>query len=350
VPAWRGSLPALTIGIGVFGGLAARDARGQGAPVIYGFVRTAEGGMAMPYSVVAMSSLNREQFTNDVGGFTLRELPVGPLTLRFRHVGFAPHDTTVVLRTGDTLHFDVALTRLAIRLDAMHVTAACATTQDVAASATLAELFEQVRQNAEQYRLLVRSHPFTRRMRVAEIVRTDDGKSALGAPEVLILDSDVDQGYKPGQVFRRSEGRNRDLVVALPELPDFADSLFIAKHCFSYGGDTTVDSVSVVRVAFSPVTDLTEPDLSGVIMLRADDYAIWAVDQVTTAVPKNVASEIASVRAVTRFQDILPGIAVISNVESFLAPGPHRMRSEPKVVSRGEVQRLVELKWKKGPP
>jgi hypothetical protein len=71
---------------------------------------------------------------------------------------------------------------------------------------------------------------------------------------------------------------------------------------------------------------------------------------VTTAVPKNVASEIASVRAVTRFQDILPGIAVISNVESFLAPGPHRLRSEPRVVSRGEVQVLVELTWKKGPP
>lgn len=345
----RGELLAPATGCVLFGSLPG-SAGSQGTAVVYGIVRTAESGMAMPYSIVAIPSLSREQFTSDQGGFTLRELPAGRLTLRFRHIGFAPRDTAVELRAGDTLRFDVALTRLAIRLDAMHVTAACTTNQDAAANGALADLFEQVRQNAEQYRLLVRSHPFTRRMSVAEIIRTDDGKFTLGSLEALILDSDVERGYKPGNVFRRSPGRNRDLVVALPELPDFADSLFIAKHCFAYGGDTTVDSVKLIRVAFSPVTDLKDPDLSGVILLRADGYAIWGVDQVTTGVPKNIASEISAIRAVTRFQDILPGIAVISTVESFLAPGPHRVKSEPKVVSRGEIQMMVELKWKNGPP
>ncbi|SRR5258708_720088 len=346
----RSEMLALAVGLVVFGDLVAGEIAAQSAPVVYGVVKTAEGGVAMPYSVVAIPSLSRQQFTNDVGDFSVRDLPVGPLTLRFRHIGFAPHDTAVVLHAGDTLHVDVALSRLAIRLDAMHVTAACARTQDAAASGALTELFDQVRQNAEQYRLLVRSHPFTRRMRVADVIRTDDGRVTMGTPEVIIFDSDVEQGYKPGNVFRRSELRGGALVVALPELADFADSLFIAKHCFSYGGDTTVDSIRLVRVVFAPVTDLAEPDLRGVIMLRTDGYTIWAVDQVTTGVPRSVASEITSVRAVTRFQDVLPGIALIFNVESFLSPGPRRATAEPRVVSRGEVQTLDELKWKKGPP
>src|SRR5258708_23000382 len=188
----------------------------------------------MPYSVVAIPSLSRQKLTNDVGDFGWRVLRVGPLRLRFRHMGFAPHDTAVVLHAGDTLHVDVALSRLAIRLDAMHVTAACARTQDAAASGALTELFDQVRQNAEQYRLLVRSHPLTRRMSVADVSRTDAGRVTMGTPEVITFDSDVEQGYKPGNVFRRTELRRGPLVGALPELADSADSLFTTKHAAWY--------------------------------------------------------------------------------------------------------------------
>jgi hypothetical protein len=322
------------------------------AQAVRGTVRTAESAIPMPYSVVAIPSLNREEFTNDHGGFFLRGLPTGPVTLRFRHIGFAPRDSAVVLKAGDTLTIDITLSRLAIQLDAMHVTAACKAEQGPQASAALAQLFEQVRQNALQFALLVRSHPFTKRITRARIARTPNGKFATDPPEVVNLEQTPDAHYAPGKVFRPKRGINwlTGTMVALPVLGDFADSVFIANHCFAYGGDTTLDAVKVVRVNFAPIEQLKAPDIVGTVYLRADGYAISAIDMKTTGVPKDFADDVNSIRVVTLFQDILPGIAVIGGVESYLTPGPVRAKAEPNIASRGEIQMLVEVTWKNGPP
>lgn len=40
--------------------------------------------------------------------------------------------------------------------------------------------------------------------------------------------------------------------MALPELPDIADSAFTNNHCFRYAGQTRFESDSVIKVEFEP--------------------------------------------------------------------------------------------------
>ena len=42
-------------------------------------------------------------------------------------------------------------------------------------------------------------------------------------------------------------------MIAIPELPDFADTAFANNHCFRYAGQGRVDNDSVIRVEYEPV-------------------------------------------------------------------------------------------------
>jgi hypothetical protein len=70
----------------------------------------------------------------------------------------------------------------------------------------------------------------------------------------------------------------------------------------------------------------------------------------TTGVPGRFAKRFASVQVVAEFRELLPGIAVLSHLESFQVPGPELLKSEPSVATRGEIQRLLGVLWANGPP
>lgn len=332
---------AAVLGLISAGSLTAQEA------TVYGTVRTSEAALALSYAVVMIPALRREQFTNDRGAYTLREMPVGPVTLRFRHVGFAPRDTQIVVRAGDTLRVDMTLTRLVIKLDAMRITAGCGAAEDSAMAGPLAELFEQIRENALQYRLLVESHPFVKRMRVRTVSRRTDGTETLGAPRMQEFEATAEAFYRPGKLFRSQRGTQR---LFLPELPEFADPVFIANHCFAFAGEVVADSVRYINIRVGAISRLKDPDIEGTITLRADGYGLAAMDLQTTGVPKSLANDSRSFRVVTRFSDIVPGVAVVSFVESFIEPGPAMAKESPNLASRGEIQMLEGVRWKKGPP
>jgi hypothetical protein len=352
---------ALSLSVSAFGLAGHRQPSG---PIILGNVRTAGSGDPIAYSVVTVPALGLEQFTNDHGAFTLRGLPAGELRLRVRHLGFVPFDTTLKLADNDTVRLDVQLKRLTINLDAMrvvgsvriHLAEGCPPFSTADEQAAIVQLLEQVVLNAEQYRLLVKNHPFIARFQDYGILRktdgsfTEDPRAIEGAriTDHFAVISSASPVYQAGNVIRHIHGSDQVLV---PEIQDLADSVFIGKHCFAYGGDTTIVDTKMVRLSFRPVAELTDPDIEGTITLRAETYELREVDLRTTGqLPKKFASSIAAVRINTQFRDLLPGIAILSRLESFLSPGPESVKRDSTIASRGEVQTLYGVSWQRGPP
>ena len=336
----------------------------QRAPVITGTVRAADTREPLAYSGVLVVSTTREQLTNADGTFAFHELSAGRITIRVRHIGFVPRDTTLSIQPGDSVTLEITLARVAIRLDAMRVVRSrqirmghgCPAASDSAEGESINELLGQIIQNAEQYRLLVRSHPFSLHFAQRFIVRYRDGRVATeeaqfpgfgSGPGHFVLIASDKPVYRAGQVFRTVHGASE---VFVPEIQDFADQDFLDKHCFTYEGDTTIDAAHLVRVGFTPVGDLGSPDIEGVVFVRAESFSIAAVDMQTTGVPEKSAASFSRVRVLTRFAEIRPGIAVLSHLESYLFPGLVRSAVDSAVVSRGETQDLDGVRWKSGAP
>ena len=131
---------------------------------IVGIVVTKEGGVPLGYSTVSVPALGRERFTNADGKFTLADLPAGTLQLRVRHLGYSPVDLSVVVHAGSSDSISVSLTHIAVRLTTMQVRAypECKNPgiPKRGSDSTFATVFDQLHQNAEQYRLLTDTYPF----------------------------------------------------------------------------------------------------------------------------------------------------------------------------------------------
>jgi hypothetical protein len=202
---------------------------------------------------------------------------------------------------------------------------------------------------------LVKSHPFSLRFTLAHLTRHVDGRISrprptlpgIGATEQVVLIASANPVYRPGAVFRSVRGVDE---VFVPELQDFASESFTSKHCFRYDGDTVIDSVKFIRVAFEPNSELTTADVRGRFTLRADGFTLAAVEMETTGIPAQFARSFSSIRVTTEFTELLPNIAVLSRLESFLVPGTRAESGEAGIASRGELQTLLGVVWAKGPP
>lgn len=351
-------LLAVTIG----GAVWAPDAPAQ-TGFIAGTIRNGADGAGLPYSVVTLPATRGEVLANERGAFLVRGLAAGRIEMRFRRVGFIPLDTVVAVTAGDTTRIDVSLMPLSTRLPAIRVLGSsrvrladgCPAFPSENDRLVVMNLLDQFIQNADQYRALVRAHPFWLRFTHTKLTRGLDGNivrappedSRLGPVDHFILVASDRAVYQPGKVFRTVRGVDE---VFVPELQDFADEQFMLRHCFSYAGDTTIDGTALVRLAFAPVTALTEPDIQGTAYLRARDYGLAAVDMRTTGVSPRFAKTYDSVRVLLRYRNLLPGIVVLSHLESYLIPAANEQRRFPSLASRGEMQDIVGVQWLKGPP
>ena len=242
---------------------------------VRGQVVLRDDGQPVPYTTVALLTQGTQRLTSDSGTFVLLDLPPGEVRLRFKRIGFVPHDTLVVLAPGETARIRVEMTRLTINLPAVVVRGGCTNeTPYEPRPGILAELFDQVNQNAERMSLLAKARPFV--MRVASV----GGFRDPDRPFVPVRVDTVERGplpavrYEPKRVARRGTGRYAgSWTIHMPELPDFADTSFTNNHCFHYAGQTRFGTDSVIAVDFEPVPWLDEEvDIEGTIYLRVDGY------------------------------------------------------------------------------
>jgi hypothetical protein len=317
---------------------------------VVGQVKTADTGQPLGYSVVALPSLSRQQFTSDQGGFTLWNVPAGRMVLRAKRIGYSPRDTTIDLRANDTLRLEIALSRLAIELPPVRVSGACGDTRpDDRTQANLAELFDQVQQNADRYRLLADSNPFLLIMYRVRGLRDMHGKILATEIDTIRRGPFPSSGYVPRHLIRTvidSEGDGqRHHYLASPELADFADTAFANNHCFTYDGKRVVAGDSVIAVDFEPLPSLKgEVDFRGTMYVRAVGYQLIRADLQLTRVPSELRTSGMTGMSITmRFSEAVPGVAIIDQVESTTK---FSGRPYPWI----EVGQVLDLKWTKGPP
>lgn len=321
---------------------------------IVGTITSADDRQPLAYTAIAVVEAGREVLANAEGQFSLTGVKAGAWTLRVRRIGFTAFDTTIHIAGNQTVRVNVALVRIGVRLDGMRVVAGrrpnlaaeCVAAIDPVSRERLLELLEQVMQNAEQYRLLVREQPFWLRFSQFRVARFANGRidtSAMKGPGSRNADrfTQIASGrpvYEVGKVFRRVNGVDELFV---PEIQDFASDAFIEHHCFEQISDTTVNDRKFFRVRFTPIRAVAHEDVSGVFFLR-ENYSLAAVEMKVTGVPARFAKSFVAASVYAEYRQLVPGIAVLSRLESVLETSGDAQR-----LSHGEVQELIEVTWQK---
>lgn len=329
--------------------MAARDSTGS----IVGTVIAKETGAPLPYSTVSLATPARERFTNDRGAFVLGGIPAGRVRLLVRHIGFSPTTLTVDVRAGVTDTVRVVLTRIAVELNRMTIEGLGRCTSpgppSTATNPAFAAVFDQLRENADRYRLLAESYPFVYAMERRSTIHYVSGESVTTSLDTMRIGTGMRWRYAPGTIVTvGTEPFNRQVLFNIPTLVQFAEASFLANHCFANGGADVVDGHAVVRIDFSASARIKAPDVSGSMYLDRETFQIRRSTLRLTRIPDE-APQIAAVETVTDFREIMPSISVPGTIQS--AHALHTDRTRPVLPDTAyEIQRMVGLTFLKGRP
>jgi len=323
---------------------------------VVGAVVMREGEFPLAYSVVSAVALGRERFSNERGVFSLTDLPVGPVRLRIRHLGYTPAELTVNVRAGSIDTIRVTLTHIAVRLSTFQVRAypECKNPGVPAPSgdSAFATVFDQLRQNAEQYRLLAETYPFNYGMTRTMSHTLVNGTSRPDGVDTLVIASRAQWTYKPGSVLSRpSQPRSPSggtLVLNIPTIVHFADRTFLDNHCFHNGGLESVGSAELLRVDFVAASRIRDPDVNGSIYLDPSTFQVKRSVLRLSRIPGAI-SGLLETEATTDFAEAFPSIPVIVGISSI-----NRLEANPKrpfaTATTNEEQRLIRVEFTKGIP
>ena len=343
--------------VSMVGAIAIPSAHAQTRPdstgTIIGLVTTREGSVPLAYSVVSAASLGRERFSDAQGVFALAGLPAGALQLRVRHLGYSPADLNVTVRAGRIDTIRVSLAHIAVRLTAIDVRAypECKNPGPPKASAdsAFATVFDQLKQNAEQYRLLTDTYPFiyaTERTLSSTLMNGDSRTERI---DTLVVTS-TRWTYKPGTlVVRARRGISSTTSMNIPTLVNFAEKTFLENHCFYNGGLETVDGVELLRVDFNAAAKIKDPDVDGSMYLDPVTFQIRRSVLRLSKIPSGLRG-LAETEAVTLFGEVLPSIPVIADITSVNRFQTDSKRPATAEASANERQRLIGVRFTKGMP
>jgi hypothetical protein len=319
----------------VWAATAPLAARAQTATVA-GEVVSREGGEPLGFTTVSVPSRGMQLLASERGAFTLRALPAGEVRLRFTRIGYAPKDTALTVAADGTARIRVEMARLALRLPAVANGTCTDRTPFEERPGVLAELFDQVRQNAERLRLLARERPFVFHATRVRGTRWHEGIRLALSTDTIVRGPLPAAPYVPRRIYFRVGGA---WGVKLPELADIADSTFLNNHCLWYAGQERFGTDSVIRVDFQPVPWLAkEVDLEGSIYLRVDGYRLVGMDTRLNRIPREFrALQGYATRA--RFEELVSGVPMLAEWE---LTNTFRDSPVPVVVETG---RVTAVRW-----
>ncbi len=327
-------------------------ARQGAATSIRGVVRDAASGRPLPFSVVAIAGQALQRFSDDSGRFYLAAIRPGSLTLTVRHLGFSPRQLRLNLSDGTDTSIVVSLTPLAIQLAGMSIRAwsAC-DTRALAAPADEAfrVVVDQLRQNAEQYRLLTITYPFAAYMERTQLAEEHDGSLETRHRDTVVFRSDRLWAYRPGQVISQSTDVRSpsDYVMHIPTLDVISDSAFLTTHCFSNEGMDSVGGRALLRIDFRAATSIPAPDVDGSIYLDTASFQIRRTVVRLSRRPRELPF-IDSAIVTTDFAEIYPSLSVIARIASRNRLFYPRNPTAPRASI--ETQTLVSLAWLQSRP
>ncbi|HWG34494.1 MAG TPA: hypothetical protein VN650_10025, partial [Gemmatimonadaceae bacterium] len=212
------------------------------ATIIFrGTVVRQDSASPAPYSSVELVEAHARHFADDGGHFSFKVV-AGRYHVRIRQLGFAARDTVVdISERSPPPTLVVVMKAVTIMLTDVNVRAPQTCTSpgvDSAATPILGEFMADVRQNADRELLLRRSYPFeytVEDLQTSTPVGSPD--SARSVLDTLAYRSDALMPYGRGSTIftDRSDPRGAWERMRLPSTLDFADSTFLATHCFDYG-------------------------------------------------------------------------------------------------------------------
>ena len=306
-----------------------------------------ETGEPLPFSVISAPAVGADFFTSGSGTFAFSNLPVGPLHIQVRRLGYTPADITVNITAGAPQDIRVRLQRVALTLRTVTVKArpVCKDPGPPRAiDTTLVTVFEQLRANAEQFRLLTESYPFVYKVNV-------ENSSLPRATQAVVVDRTSEEiinskgavNYKPGNILER---RGRDWYFIIPTLLQFADPKFVNAHCFHFAGTEAIEDSSFIRVDVIAADKLKTPDVDGAIYIDPQTFQVRRTVLSLSKQPRQF-PDLQSMEISTDFREVMPTISVIGHVigTQVIKPEAHSHLSEMY-----ETQELIGVTFLKTIP
>lgn len=179
-----------------------------------------------------MADLEIRQFSNAQGKFYFVNVPAGKHQLTVRQLGYAQQGREVTVAVGETMDIDFQLERIATKLVPMQVSAKwkCDSPGRPAAAGNvpLAQVFEQLEQNAVRLSLLAEQYPYDAVVNRLRLLTYANGVEAVDLHDSVQTPSSSTSQYRPGTVIvpSRESGRRRERMLYVPTLLDFASTIF----------------------------------------------------------------------------------------------------------------------------
>ena len=269
--------------------------------------------------MVSMEPAGRETFTDDRGRFSFPQLSPGTYRIRAIHLGFSPAEQSItVARDSDVTRVQIVLAAVRVRLAAVHITAdgPCVApgAPNPAKEPEFSAIFQQLEQNAQQYRVLADSFPYEYRVARTQYSLRGDSVVEGRHTDTLVFKSNVRRVvYRAGSVVT-SNFRSTEHQMLLPTLTDFASDEFVNNHCFRYAGEDQTADGAVVRIDFRAWERLDAPDVDGTILLDARSYQIRRADLRLSQIPYALRHDLTAVSVTTFFGEVEPFVLIFSGV------------------------------------
>jgi hypothetical protein len=249
-----------------------------------------------------------------------------------------PSETVVRVTRGDTVRAVLRMTRLAIQLPAVHSVGRVCREPGAPGRRSdpgLLELYGQLLQNAETFRLLSAAYPYVYASERQFVTTLNDSVIQRTPMESLAGTSERAWKYEAGKMVFQTDAKTN---MHLPTLAIFADESFARAHCFDYGGLVEVDGAFLLRIDFTPDERITQPDVSGSIFLDAKTYQIRRSEITLSKVPYHLSGQMTGHSVTTFFTEIVPGVPIIGAFQARVM----KIR-DGEVLT--ELQRVVEVQF-----
>jgi len=300
--------------------LLAAPARAQSRTphILTGIVTSTRNQEPLGHSMVTLDPAGRQTFTDDLGRFAFQGVAPGTYRLRATHLGFTPAAVSVTIGPDSTAtRVRVELSEVQVKLATVKVMAdaPCLTpgAPDPAKEREFSVIFQQLEQNAQQYRLLADSFPYAyHEERTNFSVRGDSVIESVHTETVLLRSDRPGWTYRPGRVVS-TDFITRQRSMHLPTISDFASDEFVQNHCFRFGGQEHGSDGDAVRIDFRAADKLSAPDVNGSILLDAKSYQIRRAELHLSQVPSAL-KRVAAVHVTTLFREVEPDVLVFSEV------------------------------------
>jgi hypothetical protein len=218
----------------------------------------------------------QHRLTDESGQARLTWPSDGQVRLRVREVGYQPRQRTLLQASTPAAAATFAMSRVAYVISTVKATSHCSNTADSSSLDLSVAALDQLKQGAEKYNQFRRNYPFeaTVERRTAPVPREGDLKKIVVNKEKFRSEN-WESRYKPGDIIQYYSG---GFTVPLLFLSTLADSVFWEHHCFVAGGVESYRGSRVVRLDFSPSTDVKGADYEGTVLLDSASSQLLRVD------------------------------------------------------------------------